>query len=171
MPGWEQAPAAEAPASTDLWGATTATDNTDTNDNANGAGDAWGSHGATDNAAEAGPSTDTPQLSKEDLVERARGHGWANAVPFNYEAFQPQGGNNAEFHGSAQVYEWKGEYGDVGPKIPELETMLFGGEFQMRRGEHIAELTEKEAIVEGPKKLRVRKVSFVWCDMYRNNIY
>lgn len=27
---------------------------------------------------------------------------------------------------SARVYEWNDEYGDIGPKIPELEEQLFG---------------------------------------------
>lgn len=27
---------------------------------------------------------------------------------------------------SARVYEWNDEFGDVGPKIPELEEQLFG---------------------------------------------
>jgi ATP-dependent RNA helicase DDX3X len=30
------------------------------------------------------------------------------------------------FDGSAQVYQWNDEYGDIGPEIPELELELFG---------------------------------------------
>lgn len=30
------------------------------------------------------------------------------------------------FDGSAPIYQWDDEYGDVGPKMPELELELFG---------------------------------------------
>lgn len=53
------------------------------------------------------------------------------------EAFDPAQGQDPDavqvgvissdtFDGSAPVYQWNEEYGDVGPKIPELEMELFG---------------------------------------------
>lgn len=39
-----------------------------------------------------------------------------------------------EWAGNAAKYEWKDEYGDVGPEIPELEEMLFRNEFINRTG-------------------------------------
>jgi hypothetical protein len=35
---------------------------------------------------------------------------------------------------SAAKYEWKEEYGDVGPEVPELEKILFGDVFRNRQG-------------------------------------
>lgn len=35
---------------------------------------------------------------------------------------------------NAVKYEWAEEYGDVGPRIPELEAQLFQSEFLNRRG-------------------------------------
>lgn len=31
-----------------------------------------------------------------------------------------------KFDGSARIYEWDDEFGDVGPKVPDLEKELFG---------------------------------------------
>ena len=50
------------------------------------------------------------------------------------------------------------EYGEVGPKVPELEKQLFGGESQMRQGEHTEQL-EFEVTVEASEKFeRIRRV-------------
>ena len=35
---------------------------------------------------------------------------------------------------SAQKFEWKEEYGDVAPRVPELELQLFNHEFINRKG-------------------------------------
>ncbi|KAI7337247.1 hypothetical protein KC315_g2419 [Hortaea werneckii] len=52
---------------------------------------------------------------------------WTETTAFDYVEFQRQGGNNTDWYGTAQVYEWKDEYGDVGPAIPRLDVALFGG--------------------------------------------
>lgn len=50
--------------------------------------------------------------------------GWANADEAT--AAQEPAVENVEWDGSARTYEWNDEYGDVGPKVPELEIELFG---------------------------------------------
>jgi ATP-dependent RNA helicase DDX3X len=66
-------------------------------------------------------------------------------------------GNNGDWHGTATKYEWKDEYGEVGPRIPELEKQLFGGEFQMRRGEHTERL-DLNATIAAPKRMKIDEV-------------
>lgn len=100
--------------------------------------------------------------STKEHEKRVKDAGWIETTAFNYEDFQRTDGDDADWHGAAQVYEWSDEYGDVGPEVPELEKMLFGGEFQMRRGEHLENL-ELHVEVEGPiNPGMVRKVSTSW---------
>ena len=120
---------------TDSWGAAPATE-------APADGDNWGSGGgdeaATDNDTEdpAAPAFPAVKMEKDEFLKKARDAGWTETTAFNYEEFQRTGGNNTDYHGASRVYEWNEEYGEVGPESPELEHMLFGGEFVMRRGEH-----------------------------------
>ena len=90
----------------------------------------------------------------EDLA-KAREAGWTERTAFDY------GGNDSgsgDWAGAAKVYEWSDSYGEVGPEVPELEKILFGGEFVMRRGDSINNL-ELEVHIEGPTKIApVRKV-------------
>jgi hypothetical protein len=124
------------------------------------AGDAWGSGGdATEAAEEPAVEHVTKKLDKAELVEKARAAGWNETTAFNYEEFQRTGGNDTNWYGSARVYEWKDEYGEVGPEVPELEDILFGGEFVMRQGEHMGAL-HYNVQQEGPKRIQpVAKVS------------
>lgn len=85
-------------------------------------------------------------------VERARAAGWTETTAFDYQAFERSGGNDIDWHGLARVYEWKDEYGDVAPRVPELEKELFGGEFQMRTGNHLHNL-ELDSCVEGSQRI------------------
>lgn len=48
-------------------------------------------------------------------------------------------------------YEWKDGYGDVAPRIAELELVLFGGESQMLRGEHMGNFASSSMSVHGPE--------------------
>jgi ATP-dependent RNA helicase DDX3X len=50
--------------------------------------------------------------------------GWVKATPYDYAAYGNDGGN--QWEGSARVYEWDGEQGDIGPEFPALEIELFG---------------------------------------------
>lgn len=84
---------------------------------------------------------------KEEAESKAREHGYTAPVPYDYSAYgsrgqaAPNGGVNISapvkvgFNATeAARYEWKDEYGDVGPKIPELEKYLFASEFRMDAG-------------------------------------
>jgi ATP-dependent RNA helicase DDX3X len=51
--------------------------------------------------------------------------GWTEREVLDYSAMAGDSGAR-EFGGSARVYEWKEEYGDLGPRIPEFEKELFG---------------------------------------------
>jgi len=110
-------------------------------------------------------------LSTDDYAAKARGAGWTEKTAFDYDQYNRTGGDSHNWAGSAKKYEWKDEYGDVGPEVPELEQLLFGGEFQMRKGAHFENLDIK-VTVEGPKEIvPIRKVSlllpslFLICDL------
>ena len=68
--------------------------------------------------------------------------GWVNPSPYNYTQYNKTGQEAAEALASTGVdwasnaarYEWKDEYGEVGPEIPELEEQLFRSEFLNRKG-------------------------------------
>ena len=145
-------------ATTDTWGNGPAAD----------AAPAWGSGDANANGGEHtdvngggdGASSEAKKLSKEEYSKKARDAGWTEATAFNYDEFQRTGGNDADWYGAAKVYEWSDEFGDVAPAVPELEKILFGGEFQMRRGEHTEHL-ELTVNIESPEKVSpIRNVSF-----------
>ncbi|KXL49529.1 hypothetical protein M433DRAFT_64171 [Acidomyces richmondensis BFW] len=91
-------------------------------------------------------------MNKEDLLTKAKDAGWTEKTAFNYAEFKRQGGKDTDWHGAAKVYEWKDEYGDVGPRVEKLEKVLFGGEFLMRVGDHLENL-EYNVVIEGPEKL------------------
>jgi ATP-dependent RNA helicase DDX3X len=78
--------------------------------------------------------------------QQLRDAGWVERQAFNYdhlmakpsEAAPPAAatdGNQApDWAHNAAKYEWSEEYGDVGPKIPQLEDQLFRSEFLNRAG-------------------------------------
>lgn len=86
------------------------------------------------------------QPAKVDPAEAAalaRQKGWTAPEKYDYERYNATGGAPpveeelpAELIWGARAakYEWKDEYGDVGPANPELEKMLFHNEFTNRRG-------------------------------------
>ena len=104
---------------------------------------AWG----TTDLAEALPAAPAPEASAEGAPQfNPRAHGWVQPEAYDYAKYNMSGkeyeaqkaaaAENAElgptlhsgetWAGSAPVYEWKGEYGDVGPRFPDIEKMLFG---------------------------------------------
>ena len=80
----------------------------------------------------------------EEAALLAREKGWVAPEKYNYEAYNATGGKEREeteashalpaWGHNAQRYEWSEEYGDVGPKIEELEQLLFRSDFQQRTG-------------------------------------
>ncbi|KAI5925780.1 P-loop containing nucleoside triphosphate hydrolase protein [Camillea tinctor] len=76
----------------------------------------WDNTPDTPEVKEAPPQEPTLQSTSKDWGEADQ------RVTFNYE-------DNDEGHvwdGSAKIYEWDGEEGEVGPEHPELEELLFG---------------------------------------------
>lgn len=102
----------------------------------------------TKSLAEALPAANSKQTPQE--------HGWVDKTAYDYATYNktnkdindaaesgeatPEGENDfpepEAWAGNASVYEWDDEYGDVGPRHPELEQMLFGAE-RVRRGNAI----------------------------------
>lgn len=68
----------------------------------------------------------------------AREKGWTEPVPFEY-ADLANNKDHRDWAGIAARYEWKDDYGDVGPAVPELEDQLFRGELIARPGAKLDE--------------------------------
>lgn len=100
--------------------------------------------------------TVTYGASAED-IQKAQEAGWNDQVAIN-EAEDAR--EDVEWAGEGKVYavEWKDEFGDVGPEIPELEQMLFATTLRNTKGEFFDNLVF-EAQIEGPENLRINKVS------------
>jgi ATP-dependent RNA helicase DDX3X len=86
-----------------------------------------------------------------DLAEaeaKARDYLWAKKVDYDYTAYAPtkdgtatiEPANHVPWASSAVKYEWLEEYGEVAPRIPELEAQLFDLEFLHRTGENMSNL-------------------------------
>ncbi|OOQ85086.1 ATP-dependent RNA helicase DED1 [Penicillium brasilianum] len=64
--------------------------------------------------------------------------GWSEPVPFHYENFTNK--DSTDWASTAARYEWKDEYGDIGPRNEDLETQLFGEDYKCRVGVRFEEL-------------------------------
>lgn len=84
-------------------------------------------------------------LQDVDAAKRSRDAGWAEPQKFDYETYNAgfpnkeetsaaEGNQNVAWAGNAEKYEWKEEYGDVGPRHEALEEMLFRNEYINRTG-------------------------------------
>lgn len=92
-----------------------------------------------------------------EAASLARSKGWAPPETYDYSKYvapvgpaagpaapvaeqseiggePPAAADLPKWAGNAAKYEWRDEYGDVGPEIPELEEMLFRSEFINRTG-------------------------------------
>ncbi|KAF1992322.1 putative DEAD/DEAH box RNA helicase [Aulographum hederae CBS 113979] len=92
-------------------------------------------------------------LTKEELAAKARDSGWVVPQPYNYDVYTSDNKDDGEWGASSAKYEWNDDYGEVGPKIPELEAQLFKGEYTMRIGEHLENIKKFKVFVEGPVNL------------------
>lgn len=116
-------------------------------------------NGAEANGTQANGASIGP---KEEDLAKAREAGWTERTVHNYN----DGDASAvDWAGAAAKYEWSDEYGEVGPEVPELERTLFGGEFQMRRGDHISNLellvgTEGRTQIAPVREVRTLATSF-----------
>lgn len=64
-----------------------------------------------------------------------REKGWAAPEQYDYARYSaPNAIEHPEWASNAAKYEWKDEYGDVGPADPELEEMLFRNDLINRPG-------------------------------------
>jgi ATP-dependent RNA helicase DDX3X len=86
--------------------------------------------------------TNTPaKIKNEDTETIAREKGWVKNQDYNYEEYKATSqataaddSTGSNWAHNAAKYEWKEEYGDLGPEIPELEQQLFRSEFINRQG-------------------------------------
>jgi ATP-dependent RNA helicase DDX3X len=94
------------------------------------------------NAAVDQIATTTPTLTKEEAAALAREKGWTEPEKYDYEKYAQPPPRDAEPAPEAMIwgaraakYEWKDEYGEIGPPNEELEKMLFHGEHINRAGD------------------------------------
>jgi ATP-dependent RNA helicase DDX3X len=89
-------------------------------------------------------ANNTAPAKNEEAHTLAREKGWVEPQEFDYNTYNahnPSGkaagaGDDLKHHWAhnAEKYEWKEEYGDVGPPSDALEAQLFRSEFTNRRG-------------------------------------
>lgn len=106
-------------------------------------------HDDTMNGTAAGDATGP--VRDEEKYKQARAAGWAEPKAYDYNAAQAKHGDAPAPSSAEQVdnedepgwmhnaikYEWKEEFGDVGPEVPELEAQLFRGDSRTRTGQHL----------------------------------
>jgi hypothetical protein len=98
----------------------------DTTTNAPDDGGAWGvDNGADDGGDDGAESKPAPPPLPFERREAPVAE-WKEKKAYDYEAYAA--GSTGNWAGNAQIYEWDGEQGDVGPEVPELEKILFGKE-------------------------------------------
>ena len=83
-----------------------------------------------------------------EAAEKAHAHGWVEGAKLNYEEFTTAG--QPAWASNAQVYEWTGDEGEVGPANAELEEQLFNSGLRAEAGSAL-EALDIEATLEGPK--------------------
>ena len=99
----------------------------------------------SDAASQAGSANGTTQeqQNRDEHVARAKEAGWTNT------AFS----GTDQYFGDAARYEWRDEYGDVAPEMPELEAILFGQDITAREGEHMENMIIP-VTMEGPTRIK-----------------
>lgn len=127
----------------------------------------------------AGSDCDKPVASEpppivpiEGAADRAREHGFAPPVAYDYDNYnattkEQRDATLAEgryiepsWAATAARYEWDDDYGEVGPPMPELEQELFRQETVMRRG-NAFQVLQYKIKQEGPVQIApVRNVCF-----------
>ncbi|WQF83221.1 Putative ATP-dependent RNA helicase DEAD-box, Helicase superfamily 1/2, ATP-binding protein [Colletotrichum destructivum] len=72
-------------------------------------------------------SSESSEKKAPAVVIDNEGKAWAKPLPYNYDELAKQGPvETTDWEGNGAIYEWNDEFGDVGPKFPELELALFG---------------------------------------------
>ncbi|KAF2659304.1 P-loop containing nucleoside triphosphate hydrolase protein [Lophiostoma macrostomum CBS 122681] len=123
----------------------------------------FGENGVNANVNGDGGQADTqPPINKElaENLAALKEKGWNNPIPFNYEAVvgaavKPEGadaGDEPAWLGSAAVYEWDDDFGEIGPENAALEEQLFRGEHLMKAGIHLKTLHGFDVDVKGVER-------------------
>jgi len=83
-------------------------------------------------------------IKDEAANQRSREHGWSEPQKYDYKSYNAGTREECEaveaahelpaWASNAIKYEWKEEYGDVGPEHKELEKMLFQDQNRMESG-------------------------------------
>ncbi|KAJ6443969.1 meiotically up-regulated protein [Purpureocillium lavendulum] len=97
------------------------------------------------------PST---ALDTQDLLDLCDIPGWVGQEGASYTAPVREAGEH-QWDGNARIYQWDNDFGDVGPKFPELELELFGDPAlrHERVGLDFSKINEIEVQQEGPVKI------------------
>ncbi|KAL4897535.1 P-loop containing nucleoside triphosphate hydrolase protein [Aspergillus ambiguus] len=109
----------------------------------------------------------TPNHNNKDpaTAHVAREKGWVEPAGYDYSKYAlpkieeegapdfPQERQDVpEWAAKAAKYEWKDEYGDVGPEIPELEEELFRSDLINRQGLKLNNLQNIEVVAESRER-------------------
>ncbi|KAF3482266.1 DEAD box helicase [Arthroderma uncinatum] len=88
----------------------------------------------------------------EESAALAREKGWVAPQRYNYDAYntldKDEVVNALPWASNSAKYEWKEEYGDIGPPNEELEKMLFQDEYIPRVGKLLENLRQIEVTAE-----------------------
>ncbi|KAI9767346.1 MAG: hypothetical protein M1840_005755 [Geoglossum simile] len=86
--------------------------------------------------------------------DAAKSHpaGWVERQKFDYEAYAAEAAA-LDAVGNEARYEWKDDYGEVGPRIPAIEKALFEGESIMTVGDELNKITRIDVFQESPTKI------------------
>ncbi|CAN8100648.1 unnamed protein product [Discula destructiva] len=136
----------------------------------NGSPEAEADGGASDSPA---PDVEATEVASGNAPVKGAAPEWLeqDQLRYNYEEL---GIRDGEYDGSARVYHWDGEDGDIGPEFPELEAEIFGPpeDRGIVFGPEIAMLTEIQVTQEGPVRT-VPTMSFAEAQLHpamRKNI-
>ena len=116
---------------------------------ASAAGGGWG-------APETTATTSSTPFDGAATGKTPQEHGWTTKIKYDYDTYNKStkelsdaqgaisGGDEVDdavggvkpgdWASNAATYEWEDEFGDVGPRFPELEKQLFGSDNHVRRG-------------------------------------
>ncbi|KAK3064680.1 hypothetical protein LTS18_004941, partial [Coniosporium uncinatum] len=98
------------------------------------------------------------ESENQDRAAKARDHGFVEKTAYDYAVYgsgndAPDACNDQAWGSTAARYEWSDEYGDVAPRVPELEQQLFNDAYMMRKGENLQAYNVINVTIEGPTKI------------------
>ncbi|KAF7531783.1 hypothetical protein G7054_g8568 [Neopestalotiopsis clavispora] len=76
---------------------------------------------------------------------------WEKTTAYDYEALASR--ENEDWDGNAQVYQWDGDEGDVGPEHHELEKILFGEQTLDNEAIDFSSISQIEVRQEGEQRI------------------